>query len=962
MRVALRPVGLPGQRARATLPLIGRDIELALVRSSIEAVIARQRSQLILVLGEAGVGKNRLVDEIERLVERDQNAFVLSGRCVPYGEANVWFPIADAIRQRLELPSDADAEAARRRIGEVVAIHSVDVEAHEQARLLDAVMHLLGYDSALAGDDPNRALDETGRAVRLILESQAAFRPVILRLTDLHWADEVVLNMVEGLLRRLSRLPVIVIATARHTLADRWVLRPDRHNMMTLTLDALDDAAAAELLDAVLPATVDVEQRQVLLDRAGGNPLFLEELAALVRDGDGEFTSDLPSNLQGLVGARLDRLSDVERTLLDDAAVLGRDGSIGDLERMSLELRNAVSIETPMGSLVGHDLLELPTDTTWRFRSDLVRDVVYGRLTKAQRAQRHFGVAKYIEDAFGPTVDVATVAYHYRRAAELSGELGGVDFVADDVSATALRFTRKAASSSMNQGSHASALALLTEAIELGGPEHPDRAEMALDRAKANIEMRHLQDARRDIDDALALADPGQRPDLVAVATLRLGEVEQWSGEYELAASLIEGALAGFEELGDRREAEALRSLGQTLLLDSRVDEAEVVLQRALKTGIASEGRRGAAWAQQNLAWLSFIQGRATEAEERLAEAEAQFRELGDSAGREWSQGLLAFVRMHQGHFAEARHMATVGLEQARARDDKWAEAMMGVLLASTNLWTGRTNEAVPVARDALRMFTSIQDVGGTTQAVAVLGRAMLRAGQIDEGLRLLRGHAAEISDPTDDDLSNLASNASATAAVSIGDVRVAEILARTDVAGVGGSLIGDSERLVAVGIARLQAGDAAGSCDALQHALEVDAEVDNPNVLSALMLAQCAMGVPFAQLRDAGMRVTRSLRATYLDLSTANIALGLAAARDNDVGCMDDAFADVHTDVASTGDVLCKALAALAESQALAAVGSPRAVAASNEAESQLDRLGIAATGWRTAFELAAGARPTER
>ena len=408
--------GVAGRRrrrpARATDPernrarLIGREAELGLLCHSVENAIGNARASLLLLLGEAGVGKSRLAEELASHAEEQHNALILEGRCVPYGEANIWWPVADALRHgagiRSSDPTDKAIELARTSV--CIALGE-DATSAEVDRVHQGLLYLMGFDSELRAIDPARAREEATSAVVTYAERFSAHRPVVVVLSDLHWADDLVLELVDTLLDRLSSRKFVVLATARQAVEERWHPPHGRHNLVVLTLDPLTADAAEALLCELAGADLGAGLAKELLDRSGGNPFFLEELVTLLSDAgmvgmpghtDHEGHVDLPDTLRGLVAARLDGLTVDERRVLDDCAVLGRRGQMMAIEVMAGKHLGIKNVRPILESLEAKELLVLSgtgDGEKWTFRSDLVREVAYSTLTKSDRARSHFGIA-----------------------------------------------------------------------------------------------------------------------------------------------------------------------------------------------------------------------------------------------------------------------------------------------------------------------------------------------------------------------------------------------------------------------------------------------------------------------------------------------------------------------------------------------------------------------------------------
>ncbi|HEY4333584.1 MAG TPA: adenylate/guanylate cyclase domain-containing protein, partial [Ilumatobacteraceae bacterium] len=335
-------VAQPGARhRRRDVAIMGRSTELALAVATVDFSVANAQAALMAVDGEGGVGKSRLVDELVAAVKQRQSALVLEGAAVPYGQSNVWWPIATALFDKLELDPSASQETVRE-----VALHrgrelfGADDEIVLK-QLADAFQHLLGYPSKLDEFDPQAARDAVGRAVTLVLERRLRSGPVLLSITDVHWADPAVLALCEHLLIALARTPFVLVTTNRPDPELVWPPLSTRAAVVRLPLEPLGPISAAQMCRAIIGADADDATIRTIYERSGGNPLFLEELAVLVAEG-GDVTA-LPDSLRAVIAARLDQLPPDQRLVLDNAAILGPSGQLRSLERFADALGQTMS-------------------------------------------------------------------------------------------------------------------------------------------------------------------------------------------------------------------------------------------------------------------------------------------------------------------------------------------------------------------------------------------------------------------------------------------------------------------------------------------------------------------------------------------------------------------------------------------------------------------------------------------
>ncbi|HEY2937920.1 MAG TPA: AAA family ATPase, partial [Gaiellaceae bacterium] len=397
--------------------LVGREREVRMLAETLARVREERSPQLVTLIGVPGIGKSRLVYELFRKVERGtQLTYWRQGRALSYGDGVTFWPMAEIAKAHtgiLETDTVEEAEEKlRRALGEVLD-EDVDWVARHLRPLLG-----LGAETELGGDRRGEAF----AAWRRLFEALAERRPLVLVFEDLQWADDGMLDFVDHLVEWASGVPMLVLVTARPELLDR---RPawgaGKLNSAIVSLSPLSDDDTARLVHrlverAVLPAEV----QEALLERAGGNPLYAEEFARLLTEQT-EGTA-LPGTVQGIIAARLDLLAADEKALLQEAAVVGKvfwSGALGGgniEDRLHALERKDFVARARRSSVAG--------ETEYVFRHILVRDVAYGQIPRAQRAERHRLAAEWIE-ALGRQEDHAELlAHHYLAALDLAGAAG----------------------------------------------------------------------------------------------------------------------------------------------------------------------------------------------------------------------------------------------------------------------------------------------------------------------------------------------------------------------------------------------------------------------------------------------------------------------------------------------------------------------------------------------------------
>jgi class 3 adenylate cyclase/tetratricopeptide (TPR) repeat protein len=416
-------------------PMVGRATELRRVRDAFEQAVHDRSCQLFTVLGSAGVGKSRLAAEL--LAGLD--ARVVRGRCLSYGEGITYWPAVEILKQLGTLP---EGDAAR------------------------PLQSLLGKTEVPA------APDEIAWGFRKLLEQEAQEQPLVCLLDDLHWGEETLLDLVEHVADLSRNAPILLMCMARPELLER---RPSwgggKWNATTVLLEPLD-AAETERLIAELGGVGD-ELRERILQVAEGNPLFLEEMLALVRDSGGAAV-EVPPTIQALLAARLDQLDPAERSVLERGSVEGRTFHRGAVAALadgdgSVDQRLVALVRK---ELVRPDRAQLRGDDAYRFRHLLIRDAAYEALPKATRADLHRRFAGWLEEHGHDLVELEEIlGYHLEQAALYLAELGQEDV---ELALAAGDRLGLAGSRAFHRGDPRAAIALLERALALTRPYRLD--------------------------------------------------------------------------------------------------------------------------------------------------------------------------------------------------------------------------------------------------------------------------------------------------------------------------------------------------------------------------------------------------------------------------------------------------------------------------------------------------------
>ena len=388
-----------GQPEAAThTPFVGRKHELTLVLETFLRAERESSVQLVTVVGEPGIGKSRLVTELRTaLDDRPELVTWRHGRCLPYGEGITFWALGEIVKAEAGiLESDGAAEVGRK-LDEMLA--GLVADNAERAWFDSRLGPLVGA----SGDGAAVAREEAFTAWRRFLEALAATRPCVLVVEDLHWADGALLEFLEHLLDWSMPVPLLLLCTARPELFERqpsW--GGGKRNATTISLSPLSTEEAARLLQILLDRTVlPAETQTVLLERAGGNPLYAEQFARMLAErGDVENLA-VPETVQALMAARLDTLRPELKALLHDAAVVGRTFWSGAVA--AIGERDRAEARRELNELVHREFVRpvrvssIEGEEEFAFWHALVRDVAYQQIPRARRANKHVAAATWIE-------------------------------------------------------------------------------------------------------------------------------------------------------------------------------------------------------------------------------------------------------------------------------------------------------------------------------------------------------------------------------------------------------------------------------------------------------------------------------------------------------------------------------------------------------------------------------------
>jgi len=674
-----------GARVAAELepPFVGRARELRLIKEHFHGSAEERKAHLVSVVGIAGIGKSRIAWEFEKYLDGPVDEVLWHrGRCLAYGDGVAYWALAEMVRMRALI---AEEDAPDEALAKLRAMLEQRIEdAAERSWLEPRLAHLLGLAEHASGDR-----QDLFSAWRLFFERLAEQGPVVLVFEDLQWADSAMLDFVEHLLEWSRDHPLFVLALARPELADR---RPGfgaaTRNATTLSLEPLAHAAMEELLDGFVPGLPD-DLRARILERAEGVPLYAVETVRmlldrglLAREGGvyrptGPIEAlEVPETLHALVAARLDGLAPDERRVLQDAAVLGKSFTKAGLAAVSGLAET--ELDPVLSSLVRKEVFSVQADPRspergqYAFLQDLLKQVAYETLARADRKTRHLAAAEYLDQATGAAEQeaVEVVAAHYLDAYEAAPN-----------SPDAASIRRTAAERLALAGDRAASLAATEEALRYfekaaALAEEPLWQADLLERAgRAGQEGGRYADALAHYERAIELYRGEGEARRAAHATGAMGITMGFTGDLAGGAERMEEA---FTALADDEPGEELAELAEalarhrTFLVEpaaahERVERALEIAEALVLPNVLVHGLN-----TKHL--LLEGDGRHEEALALLEHAIELGRryELGDPLERALYN--LSYQFASRDRFADAVAADLEGLELARRRGDRVAE------------------------------------------------------------------------------------------------------------------------------------------------------------------------------------------------------------------------------------------------------------------------------------------------
>jgi class 3 adenylate cyclase/tetratricopeptide (TPR) repeat protein len=698
--------GLTTRSVRRTIPFVGRASELAILRDCVARVASAGKPLLFTVVGESGIGKSRLADEL--LAGIDESVTVVTGRGQSHTDTATFAAAAAIVRDIANIEDTDPAEKARRRLEETVDRWCLRDDAERTTRRLALLLGLTAYRR-----DESAFVADVQAGFLALLEGVARDAPVVLAFDDLQQLPAPMLDLVERLAARARHGPrhALILALARPSLLEerpRW--GEGATNAMTMRLEPLPPDEALELVRQAGGDQIQEVEATAIAERAGGNPFFIVETTGMCLRLEEEHPAEqrplLPPTVQAVVAARLDDLEPSLRDIVRRSSVF-----LVSFDEPELAVVGGAAVQD-LHQLEEAEILvrdEFASTPRWRFRHATLREVAYGSLPKRERMRLHELVADSLLAAGHPS----WAADHFELAAIASLDLDPEDRRLPERAADALL---EAGDRARRRTESRPAVALYERMLALAGPEE-----------------------RWGVREARALAG--------------IGEARYWLSEYPGASEALTRAVAiGTEHGDDFTLAIALRFLGDIALNveEGKVDEAERLLDRSLE---AAE-RLGEPFAiARSLLFAGWVPWNRddTESAEKLWRRALAIAEESDDG---WARiRALTALSINQGDLSgseEAMRLIEEAIALAEARGDQFSIAMTAVQRSRVLEDLGRFEEALPGLDRAIAIFEDLGarwELADATAERGIIRRELGRLDAAEEDLKLAIRFSEELGE-----------------------------------------------------------------------------------------------------------------------------------------------------------------------------------------------------------------------
>jgi class 3 adenylate cyclase/tetratricopeptide (TPR) repeat protein len=703
---------------RLDAPLVGRAPELARLQEAYARVREERRCGLCTVLGVPGVGKSRLAGELGDRVAHE--ATVLWGRCLSYGEGITFWPLVEVLRE--------------------VDIAGV-LAGDDERELIEEQL------SGLLGERPSGSLEETFWAVRKLFEALARMRPLVVVFDDVHWAEPTFLDLVEHIVEWSQEAAVLVVTLARPEFLDQRPLwAAQREDFTLLRLEPLSEGEAELLLENLTKEArlLPEEQRRRITESSEGNPLFVEQMVAMLAENGRRDDGDLavPPTIQALLAARLDQLAPDERAVVEPAAVVGKEfwrSAVVELApadvQVSASLQRLVRKE-----FVRPDRSRLAGEDGFRFRHVLIRDAAYAGISKGQRARLHEHFAGWLESRYPEFAEI--VGYHLEQAYRYAQELGSARADSEALAHRAAEQLGAAGLRAWERGDMRAAVNLLERSVTLLPRGDGLRLALLPELGSALEDIGRLDEAEALLAEAAREAAEAGNRRAEMRARIQFALVHLAHADLPVMDEiqpLTDEAIRVFEELGDDEGlAITWHLLSYPGWAALRWQEMGDALERALVHARRAGSR---VRVESCLAWLTacyaFGPLPVDEAIVRTQEIRAEFEPgtYGDAS----ALAFLGWLEAMRGDFAAGRNLYRQGIERLLELGASLRRGGRSIVGGDIEMLAGDPVAAEAELREGFRILNEMGEKGILSTVAANLAEALYRQGRYNEAWEMTR-------------------------------------------------------------------------------------------------------------------------------------------------------------------------------------------------------------------------------
>jgi len=730
----------------APRPLVGRAREIAALDVEFRRSVAGPEGRLITLVGEAGVGKSRLIEEFVGSIAG--RATVLRGRCPSYGDGITFFPLAEVLRQAAGIVSEDSKADARIRLkscfGERLAGATSRIES-----VLGLSRHPYGK-------------DELFWAARAVLEELARRRPLVVVFDDIHWAEPTFLDLIEGILDASPRVPLLIVCAARYEpREDRPGFARGRRAASQIELGELSQEECGLVVRNFLgKAGLPRPLERRILGLAKGNPLFVEQMLSMLIDdgllqdqagrwvfsGAAEAVS-IPGNVLSLLGARLDRLAPPELAVLEFASVIGLEFSHGAVSALAGEGDTRIDLEPPLAALCRRQLIrraEPGAAEDFRFSHILVRDTAYARLLKRTRARLHERFAAWLTGTFRSRLGEyeEILGYHLEQSFRYRAELGPEDDQGRRLGAEASRHLSSAGHRALARSDMPAAANLLQRAAALLGEEDPARALLLLDAGEAAVDLGEFERAESMLAEAADRALSAHEIGIAraaALAGLQLRYTTDPQAVQENVVERVEQQIPELEAMGeDRALVRAFRLLTYVHLTALRHGDAAAAAEHTIRHATAAGDEVTARRFLGSLA-ISAVYG-PMPVPEAIATCEGVLaRAQDDRKARALAELAIGRLEAMRGDFERARLL----YRRSRASLEEFGYLFLAALTSHDSSAIELLAGDLAAAESELRMdYRRLEEIGERnyiSTTAGLLADVLYRQGRYDESAEFAR-------------------------------------------------------------------------------------------------------------------------------------------------------------------------------------------------------------------------------